>query len=118
MTNLDAEIQVTPSGSRGTAVSELFSSIRSFSIVSMAVDAADDLRDVAGREVRVARVFALGAEGQVEVLADLPPPVLQAGQDDFLGRPWVGRALENDDLAGALCRAASWSRVWFRGPDR
>jgi hypothetical protein len=48
---------------------------------------------------RIARVFALGREGQEEILAALQALTLQDGEHVFVGRPRVCRAFEDDQLA-------------------
>ena len=63
------------------------------------VEAADDLGDRRGGEVRVAGVLALGAEGEEEVAAGGEAAGLQDRQDDVAGRAGVGRALQDDELA-------------------
>ena len=64
------------------------------------VEAADDLGDGGRRELGVARVLALGAEGQEEVDARPEPAGGQQRQDDLAGGARVGGALEDHELAG------------------
>ena len=67
---------------------------------ALAVDAPDDLGDVPRGEVRVARVFAFGAEGQEEVLAALEAALFEDRLEDIARRAGIGRRFENDDLPG------------------
>ena len=63
-------------------------------------EAADDLRRV-GQGVRlVARIDALGREGQVEVDAGLQAGLLEDRQQALARRARVGRRLQDDQLAG------------------
>ena len=61
-------------------------------------DAADDLGRVAGVELRVARVDALGREREEEVSPTLSPRSSSSGQDQLLGGAGIGGALEDDEL--------------------
>ena len=60
---------------------------------------ADDLGGRGRGEVLVARVLALGREGQEEVPAALEPAGLEDRQHHLVGRAGVGGALEDDELA-------------------
>ena len=62
-------------------------------------EAADDLRHVVRLERRVARIDALGREGEEEVDAGLEAGRLEHRLDDFVGRPRIGRRLEDDQHA-------------------
>jgi hypothetical protein len=62
--------------------------------------AADDLRRVRQGELLVARVDALGREGQVEVDTGLQSSLLEDREQALTSRPRVGRGLEDDELAG------------------
>ena len=64
------------------------------------VDAADDLGDVAGVELRVARIDALGREAQEEVDAGLEALGLEHRLHDLVGGAGIGRRLEDDELTG------------------
>ena len=75
------------------------------------LEAADDLGDGRGRELGVARVLALGAEGQEEVDARFQPAGGEERQDDVAGRARIGRALEDDELAGPQPRGDGLGRV-------
>ena len=59
--------------------------------------AADDLRNRLGVEALVARVLALGAEGQVEVHAGLEAALLQQGLEDLVRGARVGGGLEDEE---------------------
>ena len=69
-------------------------------------DAADDLRDVPRRELRVARIDALGREREEEIDVGLQPVGLEHRLHDLVGRARIGRRLEDDQLPGA----AAWRR--------
>ena len=64
-------------------------------------EAADDLRGVAARRSRVARVDPLRRERQVEVAAARQPGGLEDRPDDLLGRARVGGRLQHDQHPGA-----------------
>ena len=59
-------------------------------------DAADDLRDVLGVELLVARIDPLGRKRQEEVDVRLEPLRLEHRLHDFVGRARIGRRLEDD----------------------
>ena len=63
-------------------------------------EAADDLRHVVRLERRVARIDALGREGEEEVDAGLQPVRFEHRLHDFVGRARIGRRLEHDQHAG------------------
>ena len=63
-------------------------------------DAAHDLRRVAGVPGRVARIDALGAEGEEEILAHLEPGLLERRLHHFARGPRIRGALEHDRLPG------------------
>ncbi len=63
-------------------------------------DPAHDLGDVAGVVARVARVHALGREGQEEIAPHLEAGLLEPRQDELVRRARVGRALEDDEQPG------------------
>ena len=67
-------------------------------------EAADNLRDGLGVEALVARVLALGAEGQVEVHARLEAALLQQRLEHLVGGARVGGGLEHEELALAHVR--------------
>ena len=65
------------------------------------VDAADDLRRVAGVPLGVCGIHALGREGQEEVAARDQAAALQHWPHHFFRRSRIGRGFEHDELAGA-----------------
>ena len=64
------------------------------------VDAADDLRDVPGVELRIAGVLALGRERQEVALASRQPSCVEAGLQLLAGGSGVSGGLQDDQLAG------------------
>ena len=64
-------------------------------------NAADNLRDVPDREAAVPRVDPLRRKDEVKVRADPKPLGLEHGEQELLGRPGIGRRLEDDQLGGA-----------------
>ena len=75
------------------------------------VDAADDLRDGLGVEVRVARILALGREGEQEVVGARQAGRLEQRQHFLVGRARIGGRLEHDQLALAQARGNRLGRV-------
>ena len=65
------------------------------------IDAADDLGNPFGGEAGIAGVFTLGAEGEEEVFARSQAAGCQYRQHHVAGRARIGRALQDDQLAGA-----------------
>ena len=62
--------------------------------------AADDLRHVARREVRVARIDALGRERQEEIASGHQAALLENRPDDFVRSTRIGGRFEDDELPG------------------
>src|SRR5262249_44493034 len=62
-------------------------------------DAAHYLGDVGGGELPIARIDALGGEGQEGIDAHDEAGTLQARLDDLLRGAWKGRALQHEELA-------------------
>ena len=68
------------------------------------VEAADDFGDIPSREILIAGVLALGAVGEEEVLPRDQAGLFEQRLEDFLGRPGVGAALQDDELPLAQVR--------------
>ena len=60
---------------------------------------ADDLGDGLGGIILAAGVFALGREGEVEILADLQAALFEYREHDLAGSAGVGGGFQNDELA-------------------
>ena len=96
----------------GTIVSMIERVQRRRELGARFVDAADDLRDVAGVVRDVARIDALGRKRQVEVLARLQAALLERRLHHFVGRPRIRRRLEDDELPRrSRARTASTARI-------
>ena len=65
---------------------------------------AHDLWDVVCAVLRVARIDALGRENQVEILAGFQAAALEDGLHHLFSGAGIGRALQDDHLAGAQAR--------------
>ena len=63
-------------------------------------DAADDLGDVLGLVLRIARIDALGREAEEEILAALEPGPFEHGQQEFLGGAGIGGRFEDHQQSG------------------
>ena len=54
--------------------------------------------------IAIAGIFALGAEGQEEVAAGLQAALFEDRPQHILGGAGIGRAFQNDELAGPQVR--------------